>query len=250
MAGTNAQYIGSGFLGLQDAAGNAYQCGVLQKVSFDFASETAKLFGSKKAAILRAETGVDYKISAEFAQLSSPLVAAVLGGVRTSGSNFVATTRKTTASGAATIATTDVGSPSGWAFVSDLGVTYATTGQPFTYNSGTPAAGEYKNSGAAYTFAGAEDGASVDISYVYSVTAGTKYTISNADVGLSTYFKVWAAQQTTQADGTVRKMAWYFPAVLLPSIKIPFGTKEFTVQSIEMECCPDASGVIATYTVL
>lgn len=248
MAAQMAQYIGSGFLGLKDTSNNAYQAGVLQDVSLDFVSDLKELIGDKKVAILTAEVGRKYKVAAKFAQLSSALVGAVMGGTVASGSKYVSTKRKSVTAGAVTIATTDDGSPSGWAFVGDLGVKYAATGQDFRYNGGTPAAGEYKNTAGAYTFNTGDNGTNnVDITYVWSQTAGETWTVNNQAIGLSTYMAMWGFQATTQADGTTRKIGWYFPAVIIPSLKVAFKNTDFATQDLELSVFADSSGKVAEF---
>ena len=246
--GTNAEYIGSGYLALRDTASNTYNCGVLQDVALEISSSVKELFGAKKSAVLVAETNKKYTLKAKFAQLSTPLVAAVMGGTTASGGKYVGTVTKTVGAGAATIATTDFSSPAGWAFVADLGVVYAATNQPFTFNSGTPAVGEYKNTAGAYTFNTSDNGTNnVIISSVYSATAGQTTTATNQDVGLSTFFSVYLFNSTTQQDGTVRKFGWNFPAVIIPKLSIASKNDEFTTQDLEMTACADASGNVAYF---
>jgi hypothetical protein len=51
------------------------------------------------------------------------------------------------------------------AWACDLGIAYAATGTPFTSVGGTPAAGQYEVSSGAYTFAAADAGNAVNVSY-------------------------------------------------------------------------------------
>jgi hypothetical protein len=246
-----SQMIGSGVLALRDTANNAYQAGVLQGVAFDFQSDIKELIGDKKVAVLTAEVARKYKATAKFAQLSSALVGAVMGGTRTTGSKIVSTLRKTASASAITVATADEGSPAGWAFVVDLGVKYVSTGQDLRFNSGTLAStGEYKNTAAAYTLGSGDATAQVDITYVYSQTAGETYTANNQAIGLSTYFSMRGFQATTQADGTIRKIAWYFPAVLIPGLKLGFQNSDFSTQDLEMSIFADSSGLVAEFTAI
>jgi hypothetical protein len=246
-----SQFIGSGLLALKDTANNAYQAGVLQGVTFDFQSDIKELIGDKKIAILTAEVGRKYKVSAKYAQLSSALVGAVMGATKTTGSKVISTVRKTATASAFTIAAADEGTPAGWAFVADLGAKYATNGQDLKFNSGTLAAtGEYKNTAAAYTTGSGEATIQLDVTYVFSQTAGETWTAQNQAIGLSTYFAMRGYQATTQADGTVRKIAWHFPAVLIPGLKLGFQNTEFATQDLELSVFADSTGMVAEFTAI
>lgn len=243
--GVHAKFIGSGNLFIKDAAGNAFEAGVLKDCSYDFSSEFKGLKGDQLVDVLVAEVGRTYSLTAKYAQYNSALRDAIEGATSASGSKRIGTVRKTASGSAITVATADFGSPSGWAFVSDLGVKYAATGQPLKYNSGTLAAsGEYKNTAAAYTLGSSDATAQVDISCVFSVTAGETATISNKSIGLSSYFSVYTYRQTTQADGTVARIFHHFPAVLFTGNKGSASQAEWSEEDVELKLFPDASGVI------
>lgn len=246
----NAQLIGSGVIALRDTANNAYRAGELQDVSLDIGSDIKELIGDKKIAILTAEVAKKIKLQAKYATLSSALVGAVMGATRTTGSKIISTVRKTAVASAITVATTDEGSPAGWAFVADLGVKYAANGQDLKFNSPTPGTGEYKNTAGAYTLGAGDATAQVDITYVYSQTAGETHTLQNGVIGLSNYFSMRGYWASTQADGTVRKIAWYFPAVLIPNLKLGFKNTEFATFDLELAVFADASGLVAEFTAI
>lgn len=241
----NASFIGSGFLAVRDTSNNAYQAGVLQDVQLKIDGTVKTLMGANKVAVLVAEVEKQYALTAKFAQLTAPLVGAVMGATSAAGAKYVATVAKAAAASAFTIATADVGSPAGFAFVADLGLTFQSNGQPLKYNGGTPAAGEYKNTLGAYSTGGATD--AVYASFIYSATAGTTWTANNQAVGLATTFAAYLFQQTTQADGTTRKIGWYFPAIVLPSLDLGFKNNDFFTQSLEMKVFADATGKIAEF---
>lgn len=243
MSAIHAEFIGSGVLALRDANGNAYEVGVLQDVALEMSSEIKELMGANQMPVLTAAVGRKVKLTAKFAQFSSSLVNVISGGSTATGSRFVSSVAKTASSSAFTIATTDDGSPTGWAFVADLGVKYTATGQPLKYNSGTLAtSGEYKNTAGAYTVGSGDATAAVTVTYVWSQTGGERTTFSNQAIGLSTYFAAYLQGKTTQADGTVRKVFYEFPAVLIPSIKMDFKNSDFMAQDLELSVFQDSSG--------
>jgi hypothetical protein len=243
--GVHAKYIGSGNLFVKDTSGNAFEAGILKEVTYDFASEFKGLKGDQLVDVLVAEIGRTYSLSAKYAQYSSALRDAVEGATVATGSKRIGTVRKTATGSAITVATTDFGSPAGWAFVSDLGVKYAATGQPLKYNSGTLAAtGEYKNTAAVYTLGSGDATAQVDINCVYSITAGETATIANGTIGLSRYFAVYTFRQTTQADGTIARIFHHFPAALFVGNKGGGSQSEWSEEDVELKLFPDASGII------
>lgn len=246
----HGNFIGSGVLFIKDSAGNAYPAGDLTDVSIDVTNEVKELIADKKYAVLTAETAKKVAVKAGFARLSSALVSAVMGGTGATGSKKIATVAKTFAASSATIATADVGSPAGFAFLADLGVTYQATGQPLKYNAGTLAAsGEYKNAAAVYSSGSGEATLAAFISFLYSITAGETNTISNSAIGLSTYFALYLQEQTTQADSTVRTVTFKFNAVSIPKLSLGFKNTDFTTQDLELSVFPDSSGVVGEMSV-
>lgn len=75
--------------------------------------------------------------------------------------------------------------PSSGTFGKDGGVRYAATGAPLQrLTTGTPAQGQYTVSAGTYTFAAADQGAAILISYTYTLsTSGNTLTISNQAQG-------------------------------------------------------------------
>jgi hypothetical protein len=251
MAAINAEFIGSGYLALKDTSNNVYPVGVLQDCSLNMSSEVKELMGANKMPILTAEVGRKIKITAKFAQFSSALVNILGAGTTTTGSRYVSTKAKTAAVSTFTVATADDGTPAGWAFVADLGLVYASNGQPLKFNSGSLAAtGEYKNTAGVYTVGTGEATTNYLVSYVWSQTAGERTTFSNSAIGLSTYFAVYMTQATTQADGTLRKVMYEFPAVLLPTLKMDFKNTDFATSDLELNVFQDSSGYYMYQSVL
>jgi Arc/MetJ family transcription regulator len=247
--GIHAKFIGSGNLFVRDTSGNAYEAGVLKDVTYDFSSEFKGLKGEQLVDVLVAEIGRTYTLTAKYAQYNSALRDALDGAVVTTGSKRISTQRKTAAASSATVATADDGTPAGWAFITDLGVKYAATGQPLKYNSGTLATtGEYKNTAGVYTLGTGDATASVDITYVYSVTAGQTATTSNRNIGISTFFAVYTYRQTTQADGTVARIFHHFPAALFTGDKSSASQADWSETDVEIKLFPDASGYIGYRT--
>ena len=243
--GIHAEFIGSGVMFAKDTAGNSYEAGLLQDITLDWTSEFKELQGDAMVATLVAEVGRKYSLSAKWAQYSSALRDSIEGATVAAGSKRIGKVRKTAAASAFTVATADFGSPAGWAFVADLGVKYASNGQPLKYNSGTLAStGEYKNTAAAYTLGAGDATAQVDVTCVFSVTAGETATIVNPSIGLSKYFAIHTYRETTQADGRIAQIYHHFLAGLFTGNKGGGNNSEWSEENAEIRLFPDASGNI------
>lgn len=243
--GIHAEYIGSGVMYAKDTAGNAYEAGLLKDITYDFSSEFKELQADMLVAALVAEVGRKYSLTAKWAQYSSALRDAVEGATVAAGSKRIGKVRKTAAASALSVATIDFGSPVGWAFVTDLGVKYASNGQPLKYNSGTLATtGEYKNTAGAYTLGTGDATAQVDVACVFSVTAGETATIANQSIGLSKYFAIHTYRETMQADGRTAQIYHHFLAALFTGNKGGGSQGDWSEENAEIRLFPDASGNI------
>lgn len=242
----NGKFIGSGFLAIKDTSGNCYTAGVLQSVQGTLGQTVKKLIGSNKFAVAAAVTEQSITISAKFAQLSTGIFTAMLGASTATGSKQIGTVTKTASSSAFTVANADFGSPTGWTFGADLGVEYASTGQPLKYNSGTLAStGEYKNTAGAYTLGSGDATAQVKVTCLYTQTGGSTATAVNTPIGVATMFTAFVFEQSTQADGTVRQALIQLPAVIPAKYDFNFTNTDFLSQTIELEAFADTAGNVA-----
>jgi hypothetical protein len=233
----------TGVLTLKDTSGNSYPCGTLQDVGIDFSATTKELRGANKWPVAVAVSGQKISLKASFANISGAMLQAVFGGTAATGMTIIGSAAKTAAASSLTIATADYGTPAGWAWGTDLGVVYAATGQPLKYNSGALATtGEYKNTAGVYTLGTGDATASVVVSHTYTVTAGETISGTNTAMGLATTFGARVFNSFTDASGTVRRMGFYFPAVIAPKLSISMKNEDFTSQDIELEAMQDVAG--------
>lgn len=75
-------------------------------------------------------------------------------------------------------------------FDQDLGVTYAATGQPLVMVASGPAAGQYSQSAGTYTFAAADTGLGMLITYTSTVAGGQSLTYANQPIGTTPTFQI------------------------------------------------------------
>jgi hypothetical protein len=76
-------------------------------------------------------------------------------------------------------------------FSKDLGVFYASSGVPFQRVTTTPTQGQYNVSAGVYTFAAADEGAAVIISYNYTASTGRTLTVHNQLQGYGPVFELF-----------------------------------------------------------
>lgn len=124
----------------------------------------------------------------------------------------------------------------------DLGAKYATTGLPFVRVASGPTIGQYSYSAGTYTFAAADEGVNVQISYLYTdATGGETIAMSN--------------QLQGPTAGFTAVMCFLFGAVqnnisLTNAIAsgASIGSKggDFTKPTFDFECATDTTGSLGT----
>lgn len=242
--------FGSGILvgtALTDAAGatlaaaTPIQFGVLQDCMVDFSFDVKELFGQYQfpVAVGRGKGKITGK--AKLAQLNGlTLNSLIFGQTMTAGilAEVVATT-------GVAIPTTPfqitVVPPSSGTYAIDLGV-LDPNGLPMTKVASAPAVGQYSQAGAVYTFAAADVGKLVRISYQYTATSTTsrRMTVANVLMGQAPTFR---------ADLMIPFNGQQF-VLTLPSCtssKFSMATKQddFTIPEFDFSAFADASGNVA-----
>jgi hypothetical protein len=167
------------------------QVRILQEASLDISATTKELFGQNKFAVA---TGVSqYKVQgkAKFADMQPRMIRDFVGApnnsLMTSGQTNTAVNEahSVPASSPYTITVTNSAT-----FTLDLGVVYANTGTPLINVASGPTVGQYSYSAGVYTFAAADDGIAVTISYSYTIASvGDSVLISNSAAGAANTFQ-------------------------------------------------------------
>ena len=122
----------------------------------------------------------------------------------------------------------------------DLGVVFATTGLPLTRVASAPTTGQYSVTAGVYTFAAADTGKGMLISYNYGITAtGSKILINNPLLGATISFSanLYAIDPTTN-------LALNLQLYNCVSSKLSFGTKleDFVYPELDFQCFVNAAG--------
>jgi len=181
---------------LTDAFGNALsnptpiQLGVLQDMSFDFSFDTKMLYGQNQFPVAVGRGKGKMSGKAKMAQFSGAMInSLVFGQTVTAGilSDVYDTTGALVPTTPFTITPTV---PSSGTWTVDLGVKDA-NGLPFTRVATGPTTGQYSVAAGVYTFATADTGKQVFISYQYTATSTTakKSTVQNVPMGYAPTFK-------------------------------------------------------------
>ena len=231
---------------LYDALGNAItnptpvQIGVIQDLSLSFSADVKTLHGAGQFALAAARGMCECSGSVTFAQLSGRALNSLYFGTGTTAGtmqhlhNDVA--GQAIPSTPFQITITPAGSGT---FVEDLGVLNA-SGVPMTRVASAPSTGQYSVSGAVYTFAAADTGLTVYLSYRYSTsTAGAQnIALTNVDMGNLPTFK---GLIQTQYQG--KKAVVLLEQVASSTLQLLSTTlDDFSKQSIDFTAFSNAAG--------
>jgi len=250
-----AQYMfGSGVLWatpLTDYAGTAIsnptpvQLAVLQEVGVDMSFDTKALHGQNQfpVAIARGKGKLDFKTKA--AQINgAALNSLVFGQTMTSGifdylydvtGEVIGTTPYQI--------TVDPPGTGTWA--ADMGVRNS-SGLPMTRVASSPATGEYSVSAGVYTFAAADTGKTVFISYQYTdtSTSAKKSTVKNVLMG---YMPTFRGDLYVPYGG--KSLALSIPKCVISKWSFTTKQDDFAVPEWDFSAFADDAGNVMTWAV-
>ncbi len=118
--------------------------------------------------------------------------------------------------------------------MNDEGVTYAATGLPLTKVASTPSLGQYSVVSGLYTFAAADEGKAVLVTYTYTISAtGQKFTVANQLIGTTPTFQA-LFYTTFQGQAVTLQLN------NCTSSKLSFGTKleDFVIPEFDSRALP------------
>lgn len=191
--------FGSGTLWGYPVAGNLaanptpIKFGTLQDISLEIAGSLKELYGQNQFA--EAVARGKYKITgkAKFAQIiGKHLNDLFFGQTMNTGQKLTALDEAQSVPGSSPYTVTVTNAAQ---FVDDWGVRYSATGLPLTKVVASPVQGQYSVSGGTYTFASADAGAAVLISYRYSSATGVQLNIRQQLMGFAPTFQVLLNEQ-------------------------------------------------------
>jgi hypothetical protein len=233
---------------LTDTNGNAVsnptpvQFGVLQEVAADLSFDEKTLYGAYQFPVAFGRGKGKFTFKAKAADLSYQALSSLFfgntptAGIRNVVDNF-----------AATVPTTPfqvtITPPSSGTFATDLGVRYSSTGIALTRVASGPTLGQYSLAGAVYTFAAADVGAALLISYEYTATSTTNFQIGVTNV-LMGYAPSFQTQLHLPYNG--KNMTLKLNNCVASKLSLPFKNEDFSVQEFDFMALADASNNIGT----
>ena len=240
-----AQYasFGSGVLIAKTSAGVAVPFGALQDVALEISGKNEELYGQYQAPLQVARAQTKYSAKAKIGYISGPVYSQLFFGVTpATGTNHLAYNEAGTipASTPYTITVANAAK-----FVSDWGVTYTATGAALELVTGTPTTGQYSVSAGVYTFAAADTGLAVQISYLYSdATNGSTLVIPNQLQGVQPVFSV-ILQRSNNGTGE----RYILSNCIASKLSLPTAMAKFAISEMDFDAfAPNGGSPLTIYT--
>lgn len=213
--------------------------GTMQDISLDLSVELKTLYGSKRYPIAVGQGKGKTEIKAKYAEIDGGILGSLFfGKVATAG--IKAAVFDSAGIIPATPFQLTITPPSSGTFVADLGVFNASTGVQLTRVASSPAAGQYSVNVATgvYTFAAADTGKAVQISYEYSAaTGGQVWSLTNETMGYTPSFTL-LLQNGYDGKNLVCKLN----RCVSGKLGLPLKSDDFAIYDFEAEAFADAAG--------
>ena len=172
----------------------------------------------------------------------------VFSTMRWRAGQTLSTGRKALANGeaaavpAATPFTVTVANATG--FTADLGVVVAATGIPLVRVASAPAMGQYSvdEETGIYTFAEADAGTAVAVSYRYTVAdSGQQFTITNQPLGVQPVFEAILEEKYNAG-----RMVLVLNACSSSKLSLPSKQEDFMIPEMDFSAMADAAGIVGS----
>lgn len=211
----------------------------LQDVSLDLSVEIKALYGNKRYPIAVGQGKGKIEVKAKYAEIDGAMLGSLFFG-KTSSAGIKAAVFDFAANiPAGTPWQLTVTPPNSGAFVADLGVQRADTGVQLQRVASAPATGQYTVTNAGlYTFAAADQGKPILISYEYSAaTGGQVWTMSNDIMGTTPSFTM-LLQNGYDGKNLVCKLN----RCVSGKLALPFKSDDFGVYDFDAQAFADNAG--------
>jgi hypothetical protein len=243
-----ARHFGSGVLVGTPVGTNQtpVEFGVLQEVSVDFTFNSKPLVGQYQLPVAMGRGVAKITGSAKFAELNGPVFSELFfASVTPAAGQDLWSYNETGTIGATPYQLTAAHSAT-WSV--DLGVKYAATGVGLTEVASSPTTGQYSVAAGVYTFAAADTGKAVLISYTYTQTtsgSGSHFTITNPLLGYTPNFQIDFYQQNPNVANT----QWSFRLYSCISTKLSIASKleDWLIPSFDFEAFTNAANQLGTW---
>lgn len=221
------------------------QLGEVIDLSIDINSPLKTLVGSKQYPIAAARGPASIALKAKMANFYGPVIRDLLFGATKVDSERKVETQAAAipaSPGPYTVTVTNSAN-----FIEDLGVVNASTGSAFTRVASAPATGQYSVSAGVYTFASADAGGSIIISYSWlDAAGGSQFTVANQLMGYQPVFAV----SISGVDPTDNAKKWEirFNKVVAAKFSFALSNEDFAKPDMEMQAFADSAGNILTFS--
>ncbi len=213
--------------------------GTMQDVSLDLSVELKTLYGSRRYPIAVGQGKGKTSIKAKYAEINGGILGSLFfgkagaAGVKAAVFDSAGAIPATPGPYALT-----VDPPGDGVFTSDLGVMDGASGAQLERVEAAPAAGQYAVSPAGvYTFAAADQGKSVKISYEYSAAAGGKvWSMTNEVMGYTPSFTL-LLQNSYQGKSLVVKLN----RCVSGKLALPLKNDDFAIYDFDAEAFADSN---------
>ncbi len=235
--------FGSGVLIGTPAGGSPINFGLAQEVTLNLQTTTKPLYGQYNFPVAIGSGTKKMTGKAKMARISGQALGSLFFGLTPSVG--VVQTQFGEAAAVPSASPYTYSTTCHTTFVADQGVVYASSSVPLKQVASSPALGQYSVSGGVYTFSSADAGASVLISYTYTVTTtGESIAVNSQLIGPSITFSanLFASDPTTGKQFSV----WLYNCV---AEKLSFGTKieDFLVPELDFQCFANAAGQVCQF---
>ena len=227
------------------------QFGILQDVQIDWDWTTRELWGQFQFPVDIARGQGKIIGRAKFARIFGAIYGDLFFGQVPAAGQLTVAENEAASVPATTPYTVTVANAADYA--DDLGVYYASGGNAggrFTRVTTPSAAGQYAVNLATgiYTFAAADAGAALLVSYLYTAVSGRKLVLSNQLIGTTPTFKAtFYTTKTTQ--GTAAGLSLVLNACTATKLSLPTKIDDYEIQEFDFSAFADAAGAIGTLSV-
>lgn len=214
--------------------------GVLQEAQVDISATTKSLVGGQQypVAVARSEAKIECK--AKYGRFSGRAFSDLFFGetLVTSGLPVIANGEAAIVPSSTPFTVVVANAAS---FLSDWGVINAATGIPLTRVESSPATGQYSvvEATGTYTFAEADAGKALLISYQYTATTGQGFTINNQLQGVSPTFEVLLEQKYGAG-----KMNLHLYSCCSSKLSFPFKQGDFNIPEFDFSAMANAADIV------
>lgn len=213
--------------------------GTMQDISLDLSVEIKTLYGSKRYPIAVGQGKGKTEIKAKYAEIDGGILGSLFFG-KAATAGIKAAVFDSSGTIPATPFQLTMAPPNSGTFVADLGVMFDATGVQLTRVASAPATGQYSVNTATgvYTFASADTGKVVKISYEYSAaTGGQIWTMTNETMG---YTPSFAMLLQNGYDG--KNLVCKLNRCVSGKLSLPLKSDDFAIYDFEAEAFADAAG--------